>query len=200
MIEVEVRGWLSEQQAKELEACLKAHGRHLRSQDRELILLKDGYLGYDQDTAKHHTEIRFRKTNGSVEIVAKVRASEGNLARHEYIYPVAVDSIDTLIPLARAFGAHKALWMRRDAEIYEADGIEWSIVRATSRDKQTVRLLFEAEVVVERPEEISAAQTRLEYAVAQRGLTPLYGAKHQAFIEELGRTVNQPLDLTATES
>lgn len=138
MIEVEVRGWLSEVQAAELEAFLKVNGQHLRSQDRELILLKDGYPGYDVESLKRQTDIRFKKTRlrpaGSaatagrakahVEIVVKTQASEGNVGRYEYTYPVAVDSIDALIPLARAFGATKGLWMCRDAEIYELDGIE----------------------------------------------------------------------------
>ncbi len=196
MIEVEVRGWLTEVQAKELETYLKQHGNHVRSQDRELILLKDGYPGYDLDVEKRATDIRFKNTNGKIEIVVKERASNGNIARHEYEYPVAVDSIEALIPLARAFGATKALWMRRDAEIYEHDGIEWSIIRAISKDQQTMKLHFEAELGVETQAEIPAAQARLEAAVTARRLAVLTGDAHKAFIEELGRTVNQPLDLT----
>lgn len=208
MIEVEVRGWLSEQQAKVLEVYLQSHGRHLQTQDREMILLKDGYPGYDIDFEKRTNDIRFKKTllrpagatdgqaKSIIEIVVKERASDGNVARHEYTYPVAVDSIEALIPLARAFGATKALWMRRDAEIYELDGIEWGIVRAISRDRATTKLHFEAELAVETQAAIPAAQARLEAAVTARGLTILTGADHRAFIEELERTVNQPLDLT----
>jgi len=201
MIEVEIRGQLTKTESEALKSDLARDGKHVRSQDREVVLFRDGYAGYHPDMGQRDMDIRVRITNGRAEIVVKRGTGNGNVGRHELIIPVTVDSLDPLVELGKSFGVTKGLWMRRVAEVYETpDGIEWAVVEAPHRSGTPIKYLYEAELVVESKDEIPAAQNQLESAAKARNLPVLKGDDHYSFIQELGATVNEHLDLTQETS
>ena len=123
MIEVEVRGPLTDEARGKLVDFLDANGELTEDQDREMILLH-GYPGYDKDPNARDVDIRLRNTNGSCEIMVKRKTSEHNVARHEASLPLGCTDLVSAKAALKALGYDNGLWMHRKKRVYRYNDIE----------------------------------------------------------------------------
>lgn len=184
MIEIELRGRLSDSEFERITALLKKEGELVESQDREMILLR-GYPGYSDDPIVRDTDIRLRNTNGKCEIMVKHKASEGNISRHEISLKLQDTSLDTVKEVVKAFGYGEGLWMHRKKDIYRYRDIEWSIV-----DVPGFRY-FEAEKEVDSKDKLESAKKSIEKAASELDLTVMTSEEVRDFIYELDAAVNK---------
>ncbi len=190
MIEVEIRGPLTKEEAQKFSDFLRQHGEHVESQDREMILLFD-YPGYADDPNLREVDIRLRSTNGSSEIMIKHKLHEHNAGRSER--SVKIESMEEGKMLAKAFGCSRGLWMHRKKEVFRHGDIEWSIAEALSEDGTTQIFYYEAER--EAPDEAAIESIRAELAREATALqlsifTP---DEYHEFVKKLGREVNKQI-------
>jgi adenylate cyclase class IV len=189
VIEVEIRGQLTENEHQKLKAFMAQHGRHTDSHEREMYLLFD-YPGYDPDPTLREVDIRLRNTNGFCEIMVKRRAGDGNAARHELSLPLQVKDLTTAKEVLRALGCTKGIKMQRTKDVYEYSGIEWSLVKTPKN-----YFYYEAEQAVEVGSDVDAVRTHLAQAASQLGLPVLDNDSMREFIEMLDREVNEVVEL-----
>ncbi len=187
MIEIELRGRLSDSEFDRLTAFLRKEGKLVETQDREMILLR-GYPGYSEDPIVRDTDIRLRNTNGNCEIMVKRKASEGNISRHETSLKLHDKHLDTVKDVLKALGFSEGLWMHRKKEIYRYRDIEWSVV-----DVPRYRY-FEAEKEVEDQESIEKAKGEIEEEAKALGLTVMTPEQVRDFIYELDKAVNKDIE------
>ncbi|MBI4022550.1 CYTH domain-containing protein [Candidatus Berkelbacteria bacterium] len=195
MVEVEIRGELTKEQSEELKQLLSQRGKHIRTQDREMILLRD-YPGYDKDPTRRHADIRIRRTNGQSEIMLKYKAGEGNVGRHEISLPLEGDSFEQAKAIAAGFGCTHGLWVHRISEIYEHSGIEWAIVEALTRDGEVRKTYYEAEAAAKSEADVPHVREQLMIAAGQFKVPVLETDEAMRdFIYELDRAVNEEITL-----
>lgn len=187
MIEVEIRGRLTDEQFDTLTTLLKRDGEHVQSQDREMILLR-GYPGYSKDPTARDVDIRLRNTNGSCEIMLKRKSSANNVARHELSLPITGSTLDDAKEVLSALGYADGIWMHRKKEVYSYRGIEWSVV-----DVPEGMRYFEAEQETAVPEEAETVRLHLEEEAKMLGLQALGPQEMREFIYELDRKVNKEI-------
>lgn len=181
---------------------MRTHGKHKKSQNREMILLR-GYKGYDMDPTKRDTDIRLRNTNGKCEIMLKRKVSDGNHARKEYSLPLSENTLDTAKEIVRAFGCEGGLWMHRITEAFEYKGIEWALIRAPKpRPADEVglggdgfeMLLYEAEMEIEDGGDVKETHKKIVEEAKALGLPVLETDEAMRdFIYKLDREVNKEI-------
>lgn len=194
MIEVEIRAELSKEQFEKLLAFMRAHGTHTKSQDREMILLRN-YPGYSEDPTKREADIRIKNTNGKCEIVLKRKASAGNRGRSEIIVGLTDDSLDNIKEVMKQFGCTSGLWMHRKTEAFEYHGIEWAVIEAP-RDKDFSLYQYEAELALGDGEDAKAAHEKLLAEARALGLPVLETDEEmRTFISKLDKEVNREIIL-----
>jgi predicted adenylyl cyclase CyaB len=190
MVEVEIRGRLDEAGYKKLKQFLEANARHIESHEREMYLLFD-YPGYDEDPITREVDIRLRNTNGFCEIMMKTKAAEGNTARHEVSLPLQVHDLATAKEIAKGFGCKTALKMHREKEMYEYNGIEWSLVKTPPKDYY----YYEAEKAVEPESDLESVRQELVMAAKDLQLEVLDTNAMREFIYFLDKEVNEIIEL-----
>lgn len=193
MIEVEIRGLLTSETYKTLEAFLVANGKHTESQDREMILLYD-YPGFDINPLNRKVDIRLRNTNGVCEIMVKKTASENNIGRSEVSYTIT-NTWQELLDLAKTFGCTKGLWMKRMKEVFTYDDVEWSLVKAISEDGTKTYYFFEAEQAVIEASDLEQTRNILVQKVSDLKLSVISPDEWKEFINMLGVEVNKEIVL-----
>jgi len=189
MLEVEIRGRLSDKELQELESFLRQHGTHVESHDREMILLR-GYPGYSEDFITREVDIRLKNTNGKCEIVLKKQASKGNEGRSELSLSLNEDSLDIAKEIAKAFGCKNGILMHRSKDIYKYNGIEWSLVRTPKG-----HFYYEAEIEVKKSTEIEDTRRYLTKEAKKLGLEVLGLEETRDFIRILDTKVNEEIVL-----
>lgn len=195
MIEVEIRGPLTLGQASDFKARLARDGRHLRHQDREMILLRD-YPGYSKDPTERILDIRLRRTNGATEIMVKRQASKGNVARYELSLPIAGDHFGTAKRVLAELGFATGLWMHRVSDVYEYQGVEWTVAAAHDPQGTAVRYYFEAERESPTPDAIEQVRSELVDTAKRLGLSVLEtDSSVRSFIYELDQIANREVQL-----
>jgi len=185
-IEVEIRGILDDAEYDRAKAFLDEHGTHQESHEREMFLLRD-YPGYTKDFVGRDVDIRLRKTNGACEIMLKQKV--GN-AREEISLQLKENDLETAKKVVKALGCATAVWMHRLKEVYEYNGVEWSLVIAPNNIRY-----YEAELVVGSEEAVPEAHTRLEVEAKKIGLSVLDDAGTRALIHRLDTEANKVVDL-----
>lgn len=188
MIEVEIRGRLTREELDRLRSHFAAKGKHIENHVREMIRLYD-YPGFDEDPIKREVDIRLRDTNGNCEIIVKKKADENNVARHELSLKLKDTNLDTAKEVVKALGYAKGLWMHRKKDVYELDGIEWSLVEAPQD-----YFYFEAEQEAGDTTQIPAIEAALKSAASELGLTVFTPDEYRTFIEELSSAVNKRIE------
>jgi len=192
MIEIEIRGELTKEQFEKLGSFMRANGRHTKSQDREMILLR-GYKGYDEDPTKRDTDMRLRNTNGKCEIMLKRKMSDGNRARKEYSLVLTENTLDTAKEIVKAFGCEGGLWMHRLTEAFEYKDIEWALIEAPRGDGFEM-LLYEAEMEIEDGGDITATHKKITDEAKALGLPVLETDElNRDFIYKLDKEVNREI-------
>ncbi len=185
MIEVEVRGQLTQEEFEHLKAFLTINGILVESHSREMIRLYD-YPGFDEDSNKREVDIRLRNTNGDCEIMVKRKAAENNVARHELSLKLRDTDLDTAKAVIKALGYEKGLWMHRIKDIFSYHGIEWSLVQAPPS-----YFYFEAEREVSSVEEISQVEEILREEAKKLSLSVFSPEEYLDFISHLTHDVNK---------
>lgn len=188
MIEVEIRGNLSQEQFKKLKSFFEKNGMYLGHQDREMYLLKN-YPGYSHDFVTRTTDIRLRSTNGSCEIMLKKKSGENTTSRKEYSLSLKDSDLTTAKEIAKGFGCDGGLYMHRISDIYEYQGIQWLLERAPNENGNDI-LFYEAEIEVATEVEITDAHKKLETEAQELGLEVLDDNGMRALIEKLDTEVN----------
>ena len=185
-IETEIRGTLSDAEYAEAKSFLDEHGVHKESHEREMFLLRD-YPGFSKDFVGREVDIRLRNTNGFCEIMLKQKV--GN-AREEVSLQLKENNLETAKKIVKALGCTTALWMYRLKEIYDYNGIEWSLVVAPHNIRY-----YEAELVVDTEEKVPEAHARLEAEAKKLGLNVLNDEGTRALIHRLDTEANKLVDL-----
>lgn len=188
MIEVEIRGNLSQEQFTKLKSFFEKNGTYLGHQDREMYLLKN-YPGYSQDFVTRTTDIRLRSTNGECEIMLKKKSGENTTSRKEYSLPLKDTNLTTAKEIVKGFGCEGGLYMHRISEMYEYRGIQWLLERAPKKDDNDI-LFYEAEIEVATESEIENAHKKLETEALELDLEVLDDIGMRALIQKLDTEVN----------
>lgn len=188
---MEIRGRLTEEGYKRLKEYLLLHGQYKGVQKREMYLLR-GYPGYSEDPTVREVDIRLRNTDGHCEIMLKTKASEGNTGRHEISLPLSDHGLERAKQIARAFGCTSALKMVREKEVYELDGVEWSLLNCPPKNIR----FFETEQEAESDADISQVKEALVAHARKLGADPLVTDEQmREFIYMLDREVNEEVVL-----
>jgi adenylate cyclase class IV len=185
-IEVEIRGRLDDAEYERVKSFLDENGIHKESHEREMFLLQD-YPGYSKDFIGREVDIRLRNTNGFCEIMLKRKTGE---AREEVSLKLDHDDLEKAKEIVKALGCLNAIWMHRLKEVYEYNGIEWSIVIAP----QNIRY-YEAEIAVGREDEIVDARKKLEIEAKHLGLNILNEKDTRELIYQLDTEANKMVKL-----
>ncbi len=185
-IEVEIRGTLDDAGYERAKSFLDKHGVHKEIHEREMFLLRD-YPGYSKDFVGRDVDIRLRNTDGACEIMLKQKI--GN-AREEVSLQLKEDNLETAKKIVKALGCTNAVWMHRLKEVYEYNGVEWSLVIAPNNIRY-----YEAELVVDEAELVDGAHARLEIEAKNMGLEVLDDEGTRALIHRLDTEANKVVDL-----
>lgn len=185
MIEVEIRGALTEESFKSLKSFLDENGELVESHEREMIMLR-GYEGYDHNPNERQTDIRLRKTNDKVEIMLKQKVGENNISRKELSLGLAEGSWDTAKEILKAFGYSEGNWMSRKKDIYTYNDVEWSLVEAPDK-----YFYYEAEKEVEEGVDLQTVHDDLIREALALGLSVLNPQEMHDFIMMLDKKVNK---------
>ncbi len=187
MLEVEIRGKLSEKEFRTLKRRLAKEGKHVESHTREMIRLYD-YPGFAEDTLKREVDIRLRDTDGDCEIMVKRKAAENNLARHELSLKLRDKNLENAKQIVKALGYSRGLWMHRKKDVYKLRGVEWSVVEAPKK-----YFYYEAEKMAS-DKDIRVAEKKLNDEASRMGLTVFSPEEYLKFIQELSQAVNKRIE------
>lgn len=185
MIEIEVRGILTKEEFDKANSFFAMNGVLKEVQDREMVLLLDT-PGYDSDPTKREVDIRIRRTNGKTELMVKKKVSENNVARSEKAFDLGDISLDEAKELVKSFGSVKGQWMHRKKNVYDYDGVEWSLVEAVPGI-----FYYEAEMVADESQDTEEIRKILVEKAQSHGYSVLEPEEYKRFIEMLGVTVNK---------
>lgn len=185
-IEVEIRGRLDDAGYVRIKGFLDEHGKHVKSQEREMILLC-GYPGYTKDFVGRSVDIRLRNTNGLCEIMLKRKVEN---AREEVQLKLHDTDLEAAKKIAKAFGCSNGIWMHRLSEVYEYKGIEWALVIAPNNIRY-----YEAEIAVDDASKVADAHATLEAEAHELGLEVLDDEGTRAFIHKLDTEANKEVEL-----
>lgn len=186
-IEVEIRGRLDDAGYERVKAFLDEHGTHLKSQEREMILLRD-YRGFSKDAfVGRPVDIRLRNTNGACEIMLKRKVEN---AREEVQLKLQDTDLDKAKIVMRALGCTTGNWMHRLSEVYEYKNIEWALVIAPNNIRY-----YEAEIAVDDASRVADAHATLEKEAQAIGLDVLDDAGTTALIHQLDTEANKVVEL-----
>lgn len=188
MIEVEIRGPLTEEGAQKLSEFLRQNGDHVESHTREMIRLYD-YPGFDEDTLKREVDIRLRDTDGKCEIMVKKKMSENNVGRSELSLKLRDTNLDTAKAVLKALGYSKGLWMHRKKDVYRYADIEWSIVEAPENI-----FYYEAEQEAEDGADLRKIETHLRAEAEKLQIKVFEPDEYRSFIEFLSEKVNKRIE------
>lgn len=185
MIEVEVRGPLTKEEAQKFEEFLRQHGEHVESHTREMIRLYD-YPGFHEDTLLREVDIRLRDTDGRCEIMVKKKMSENNVGRSELSLKLQDTNLNTAKEVLKALGYAKGLWMHRKKDVYKYADIEWSIVEAPESI-----FYYEAEQESNDTVDFKAIETHLMNEAKKLELQVFEPQEYREFIQFLTEKVNK---------
>src|SRR3989338_6593576 len=110
MIEVEIRGRLTEPECEKLKAALAEKGKFLKHLEREMILLKD-YPGYKGNLVDRDVDIRLRNTSGECEIMVKLKVGDNNLGREEILLKLQDNDLATVRKVMTCLGIKRGKLM-----------------------------------------------------------------------------------------
>ena len=189
MIEVEIRGRLTEGEYEALKNTLAEKGKHLRHLEREMYLLRD-YPGYTHSSLDRDTDIRLRNTSGECEIMVKQKAAGNNVGREEISLKLKDNNLDTVRRVVKAMGFKTALKMVRTMDQYDYQGIEWQVVSTTKG-----LWYYEAERTAHSEAEIPKIHDELAAEARALGLTVMTPEELQEFINTLDKEVNVEVKL-----
>jgi len=188
-IEVEVRGILSPEQEEMLKSFLKSKGQFKEMKKRVLIdyslFLPDGGI------RNRSKDIRLRVTNGKPEIIVKVGEWGANEMRQEISVLTAPGTFDSLVQIFGIIGLTKGALCIRNSEVYDYEGIEFSIVEVPNHSKY-----FEAEKVVPDGIDSQKIHQEIKKFCQELGLKPFDKESFMRYLEVLNKEANTTFDFS----
>lgn len=119
MIEIELRGPLTESAFKRLSKYLKSEGRFIEIKNR---------ITYVFQTDDKTLDLKIRTTNDESEIVIK-KGFWGAQRREEIILPIKTEAVPSAKKLFASLGYKKGIIATREAHVFEYQGIELSLIK-----------------------------------------------------------------------
>ncbi|MCL5436021.1 MAG: CYTH domain-containing protein [Patescibacteria group bacterium] len=191
MIEVEIRGRLTEEIYERLKAQLSSKGESRGKSTREMYLLRD-YPGYDKDPTAREVDLRLRNTDGFCEIMLKYKADSGNHGRREVSLALSENTLDHAKEIVKAMGCKHGLKMLREREEFVVEGVEWVLINCPPKGIK----FYEAELTAETESEIPAVRSKLIDQARDLGAEPiLTDEAMRAFLYMLDEQVNEDVKL-----
>lgn len=187
MIQVEIRGKLTETEREKLASFLEEKGTLLQDQDRQMILLR-GYEGFSENSIVREVDIRLRDTNGSCEIMVKRKTADHNVARSEVSLGLKCNDLEEAKQTLKALGYSSGLWMHRKKKVYSYNDVEWSVVEVPEGLSY-----YEIEKEIEDETETTKVHEELVRQAEAIGLSTLDPDAMRAFIQELDDKVNKEI-------
>lgn len=188
MIEVEIRGELTQKEFEQLNIFFEQKGKLLEVQDREMILLRDT-PGYNEDPTLREVDIRIRKTNGDTEIMVKEKKSDGNVSRLEHSFKLGNLEIEGAKKFVKFFGSQRGQWMHRKKKVYEYEDIYWSLVEAVPGI-----FYYEAEIETKEENNLLKIENFLKEKANELALKVFTKEEYKEFIKMLGEKVNKYIE------
>jgi CYTH domain-containing protein len=188
MIEVEIRGALTQARYDALKILMTEKGKHVETLDRQMVLLKD-VPGYFANPNERINDVRIRVTNGECAIMIKRKLAENNVGRSEWSVPLPGQTLESAQAFVAALGCTHGQWMHRIKHEYEYEGSLWSLVEAVPGI-----FYFEVEQSVLEVGSIESTRTSLVAEAHKLDLIVFSPAESKAFIEHLGVTVNKHIE------
>jgi len=189
MIEVEIRGRLTDSEYDALNSFLQKEGVYLGREEREMFLLYD-YPGYNEDPTTRDVDIRLRSTNGNCEIMVKHKAHGRNVGRKEVSLKLKDSNLDNAKAIVKALGFKKAIKMNRTKELFKYNGIEWSLVKLPKQLSY-----FEAEKESDAEDALNEIQEELTTQAQKLNLKVLGPDETKEFISVLDEKLNTEVEL-----
>lgn len=191
MIEVEIRGRLSEETYKKLKGQLLTKGEFRGASTREMYLLRD-YPGYNKDPNAREVDLRLRNTDGFCEIMLKRKADSGNHARQEVSLALSENSLDHAKEIVKTLGCKYGLKMIRQRETFILDSVEWVLINCPPKNIK----FYETELMAKTQAEIPSVRQKLIKQARALGVEPILTDEDmRKFLYMLDEQVNEEAEL-----
>lgn len=143
-VEVEHRGYLTEEKFNELNKFFKKNGKYLGKQDRFSIIYSPSRGKETFKLNRSPIDLKVRITNKKTELVLKYGKWSGNDARREFLFPIDSKKFDEIIEFLFILGFYYGVLQATKTYIYKYKGIEVALVKVPGWG-----YYFEAEVVAD---------------------------------------------------
>lgn len=187
IVEVELRGPLSEQQINTLKAFLVQNGESKGIKNRYMVHFEP------EETKKDGIDVRARITNGACELMVK-KGDMGSGVRTEYPASCTEGQFIPLCKALVAMGFASGVGCHRVSDRYQIDAMEFAIIHVPGHST-----FYEAEFEV--PEnEIESAKEKLSSWLTEQNLSIFSKEEFDAYVAILDREANDQLDFQDPES
>ncbi len=191
MIEVELRGKLSDDEYEMLTEKLSTNGKFIKSFSRFNLLYrskidKNKIQKEDFATNGRFLDLKCRVTKDDGELVVKI-GEPSSADREEIEVKIRKDEFLNAVEFLRALGYYNCLATVRTSERYMYKGIEFTIAKAVPANdfkaKVADNIYYEAEIPAEQ-NEVEDAKTKIVPVLRELGLTVL--VEHEEDIMRFG--------------
>ncbi len=175
MIEVEVRGPITNADHARIAAFLDEKGASKKVQDRI-------FIDYSEPMETRTKDVRIRCTNGVSEIMIKLGKTGGTDSRREFGSKVGENKFDELVGVMHALGYDKGPLCHFKSDIYKYGEFEIVLKAVPGHDN---RGMFEAEIEVASESEVPQAQEKIEALLAELGVRKFDDAEFHKHVDGL---------------
>jgi predicted adenylyl cyclase CyaB len=179
--EIELRGLLNKEQLNKLNSFLKKNGKLIKEYKRTQWM-------FGLSRAKK-IDLRIKETNQNYEFSLKV-GRLGSSSRREISIPFPKEKADEALDFLKFLGKKEGLTAKRNALIYEYEGIEWALVEVPKHS-----YYFEAEKLVSSKEESLTAKREISKIVSDLGLKLFKSKEYLEYLKSLDEEANERFSL-----
>ncbi len=179
--EIELRGLMTKRERDKLEDFLIKNGKLVKKYQRTQWIFG----------LSHHKKIdlRVKETNQNYEYSLKV-GKLGKASRREISIPFPKEKADEALEFLKYLGKAKGLIAKRNATIYEYEGIEWALVEVPKHS-----YYFEAEKLVSSEEEGAEAKREISRIVKSLELKLFNSTDYTEYLKKLDKESNKIFEL-----
>ncbi len=126
-VEVEHRGYLTEEKHKELNNFFRKNGKFLGKKNRfSVIFWPEKTL---ESCKRNPIDLKVRITNKKAELVLKYGKWSGNDARKEFLFPIDSKKFEEMIEFLQILGFYYGVLQATRTYVYRHKGIEFALVK-----------------------------------------------------------------------
>lgn len=142
-VEVEHRGYLTEEKFNELNKLFKKSGRYLGKQDRFSVIFSPFRGKETFELSKNSPiDLKIRITNKKAELVLKYGKWSGNDARREFLFSIDSNKFEEMVEFLQILGFYYGVLQATKTYLYLYKEIEFALVKVPGWG-----YYFEAEIV-----------------------------------------------------